>query len=124
MSDIKSYKDLIVWQKSMDLVVDVYEIIKNLPQRELYALSSQMQRSVVSVPSNIAEGFGRSHTKEFIHFLQISLGSTYEIQTQTEICLRLHYITHQDATRISALSEEIAKMISALIQKLKLKLDS
>jgi four helix bundle protein len=105
----------------MDLVVDVYAIIKTLPQRELYALSSQMQRSVVSVPSNIAEGFGRNHTKEFIHFLQISLGSLYEIQTQIEICVRLKYITEQESFRCVAMCDEIAKMISSLVQKLKQK---
>ncbi len=72
---IKDFKDLIVWQKAMELVVEVYNLVKKLPKEELFALSDQMRRSAISIPSNIAEGQGRNSTKEYIHFLAIAKGS-------------------------------------------------
>ncbi len=90
---VKSYNDLIVWQKSMDLVVEVYKLVRNLPKEELYALSNQMRRAAVSVPSNIAEGQKRNSTKEFVQFLSFAKGSAAELQTQLLICNRLDYFT-------------------------------
>ena len=80
------YKQLIVWHKSMDLVVEVYSLVKLLPKEELYALSDQMRRAVVSIPSNISEGLGRNSDKEFIQFLSVSRGSLWELATQIEVC--------------------------------------
>ena len=84
-----SYKDLIVWQKAMDLVVEIYRICKFLPKEENYGLSDQMRRSVVSIASNIAEGQARDSKKDFIRFLSIAQGSKAELETQIEICRRL-----------------------------------
>ncbi|MDI3521621.1 MAG: hypothetical protein PWR04_1609 [Anaerophaga sp.] len=120
MTKVNSFKDLLVWQKSMDLTVFVYSSIKKLPQVENFGLVNQIQRSVVSVPSNIAEGYGRNQTRDFIRFLQISLGSLFELQTQMEICYRLNYIDKKEYAIFHKNSVEIAKMLNSLINKLKL----
>ena len=112
-----NYKDLKVWQKSMDLVVDVYTIISSFPQLERFALSDQIRRCSVSIPSNIAEGTGRNHTKEFVQFLSVSLGSLYELQTQLEIAKRVGYITNTQELDNKTL--EIEKMLNALITSIK-----
>ena len=112
-----NYKELKVWQKSMDLVVDIYKTINNLPQIEKFALSDQIRRCSVSIPSNIAEGAGRNHTKEFIQFLSISLGSLYELQTQLEIAQRVGYISNINNLENKTL--EIEKMLNALITSIK-----
>ena len=91
---LANYKDLKVWQKSMDLVVDAYTIISSFPQLERFALADQIRRCSVSIPSNIVEGAGRNHTKEFIQFLSVSLDSLYKLQIQLEIAKRVGYITN------------------------------
>ncbi|MBS2097161.1 four helix bundle protein [Carboxylicivirga linearis] len=116
---MKTYRDLIVWQKGMDLVEDTYKLTKHFPAEELYCLTQQVRRCVISIPSNIAEGYGRNHTKDYIRFLQISSGSLYELQTQIEIALRLEYIVKEDFDKVNNLSIEIEKMLSSLIYKLK-----
>ena len=115
---INSYHDLIVWQKSIDLVVEVYKLIKLLPKEELYALSSQLRRSVISIPSNIAEGQQRHTAKEFVNFLSVARGSNGEVQTQLIICVRLGYLSDEQVLSAMSLSEEISKMLSRLIEKL------
>ncbi len=110
-----SYRDLIVWQKAMQLCKDVYLITKNFPKEEIYGLTSQIRRCVVSIPSNIAEGKGRNSDKDFVRFLQIALGSIYELQTQLELAFELNYIN--DIENIVSLSIEIEKMINTLITK-------
>jgi four helix bundle protein len=115
---IKSYKDLIVWQKSITLVTEIYIVTKTFPKAEIYGLISQMQRSAVSIPSNIAEGYGRHATKDYIRFLRIALGSLYELQTQLEICKNLNYISSQNYENILNMSNEIGKMLNSLITKL------
>ena len=112
---IQSYKDLKVWQKAMDLVVEVYRIVKLLPREETYGLSDQMRRAAVSVPSNIAEGQARNTRKDFINFLCIVRGSNAELQTQCLICVRLHYIAEKEITRALSLSDEVGKMVNAMI---------
>ncbi len=111
------YKELIVWQKSMDLVVDVYRTIDSLPNIERFALSDQIRRCSVSIPSNIAEGAGRNHTKEFVQFLSISLGSLYELQTQLEIANRIGYL--DNTIELNRKTLEIEKMLNALITSIK-----
>ena len=110
-----SYRDLIVWQKSMQLVREIYIETKNFPKEEMYGLVSQIRRCAISIPSNIAEGRGRNSDKEFIRFLQISLGSVYELQTQLESSLQLNYTNNIDD--LLDLSIEIEKMINTLITK-------
>lgn len=92
MADIKTYRDLIIWQKSMTLVTEVYTITTSFPACELYGLTNQMRRCAVSIPSNIAEGYGRNSTGDYKRFLQISVGSLFELQTQLEIAFNLKYI--------------------------------
>ena len=115
---VKNYRDLIVWQKSMDLVTKTYNLIKTLPKEELYALSSQMRKAAISIPSNIAEGYGRRSTKEYINFLHIARGSNAELQTQLLICVNLGYLQEKDITTVFKLSEEVSKIINTIISKI------
>lgn len=114
---VNSYRDLIVWQKSMQLVTQVYRKTKTLPREELYSLVAQIRRSSVSIPSNIAEGYGRNATNDYLRFLQIASGSLYELQTQLEICLNLEYLSKEDFESINEQSREIERMLSSLIKK-------
>ena len=91
-SKIKSYRELIIWQKSIQLVTNVYKLTRSFPKEELFGLTSQMRRCAISIPSNIAEGFGRNSQGDFKRFLNIALGSTYELQTQIEISFNLEYL--------------------------------
>ncbi len=120
--DIQSFRDLLVWQKSMDLVEEIYKIVKELPKEEQYALADQMRRSVVSIPSNIAEGQNRKNTKEFLNFLSIAQGSKAELQTQILICERLRYVSREQTKTALLLSEEVGKLIYLLSKKLKEKI--
>jgi len=110
-----SYRDLIVWQKSMSLAREIYHLTKSFPKEEIYGLTSQIRRCAVSIPSNIAEGKGRGSDKEFVRFLQISLGSLYELNTQLELSYDLSYV--KSIEKNFNLSFEIEKMLNALITK-------
>ena len=120
MTGIHSYRDLLVWQKGMSLVTKVYAATKKYPDSERYGLTSQTQRSAVSIPSNIAEGYGRNSTSDYIRFLRIASGSVYELQTQLEIAVNLRYISHEVFVGLHDASMEIGKMLSALINKVEL----
>ena len=115
-----SYRDLDVWQNSMNLVEAVYKTTADFPVEEKYGLSSQIRRCAVSVPSNIAEGFMRKSTKEYIQFLYISLGSLGELDTQLEISNRLKYISNQENLNNQTLI--IRKQLYGLVKSLKNKL--
>lgn len=115
---MKSYRDLIVWQKSMDLVTLVYKLVKLLPEDEKYSLTSQLKRSSISIPSNIAEGYGRKYTKDYARFLQIARGSLFEMQTQLQIAVNLEFLSENDLIEIISLSVEIKKMLNVLVKKL------
>ena len=115
---MKTYRDLQVWQKSMALVTEVYKISKGFPKDEAYGLTSQMRRCAISIPSNMAEGYGRNSTKEYIHFLRIATGSLYELQTQLEISTNLNYLDKDDFDKLYESSREIERMLSSLIRKL------
>lgn len=116
--NMKSYRDLIVWQKAMLLVVEIYQITRKLPDEEKFGLISQIRRSAISIPSNIAEGYGRNYTKDYIRFLQIARGSLFECQTQLEIAINLKFILTSDMEQIAFISVEIEKMLNSLINKL------
>ncbi len=116
--EISSYKDLIVWQKSVNVCILVYELTENFPREEIYGLTSQMRRAVVSIPSNIAEGKNRSTRKDYSQFLRISLGSCAELQTQIEISRRLPQTKNLNYKTIESDLVEISKMLSVLIGKL------
>ena len=110
-----SFRDLVSWQKSMDMVTEVYKVTKKLPKDEAYALVNQIHRAAVSVPSNIAEGCERRSPKEYASFLSIALGSNAELQTQFEICVRVGYLTREDIKDIYNLSREVSKILSATV---------
>lgn len=116
--EIKSFKDLLVWQKAMDLAEETYRIVKFLPKDETFALSNQMRRSAISIPSNIAEGQSRHGIKEYINFLYIAKGSNAELFTQLNICKRIGYLTDKQLYTALQLSNEIGKMLAAMIKHL------
>lgn len=115
---INSFRDLVVWQKSMDFVESIYSITKEFPSDERYALTSQLKRASVSVPSNIAEGYGRHSTADYIRFLQIALGSLNELQTQLELAARLGFVEKNSLENVGRLCVEVEKMLVVLIKKL------
>lgn len=118
--NLKSYKDLELWQVSMNFVSEVYTLTKSFPKEELYGLTSQIRRCVISIPSNIAEGSSRKGTKEFIQFLWIANGSLSEFETQIEIAQKLGYIASIDI--ILEKVKHIRKMLHGLIHSLENKL--
>ena len=96
------------------MTIEIYKLVRSLPKEETYALSDQMRRAVVSIPSNIAEGQGRNSDKEFVNFLSIARGSLWELETQLEICVRLGYIDQSLTANATILATEISKMLNAL----------
>lgn len=119
---VQSYEDLEVWQKAMDVVTLVYRFTKNFPREELYGLSSQLRRAAVSIPSNIAEGQGRRSTKEFLNHLSMARGSLLEVETQTEITLRLNYLKQEHKAEVKALTGTEGRMLNGLIRSLETKI--
>ena len=118
MESVTTYKDLILWQKAMELVKLTYLLIRKLPKEETYALSDQMRRAAISIPSNIAEGNGRKSKTEYIRFLDISRGSLFELETQLNIGVMLEFFNDNDVKEIFDLITEVNKMINSLITKL------
>ncbi len=114
----KDHRDLVVWQKSMDLVEEVFRLTKLLPKEELFGITSQLRRSAFSIPSNIAEGNARNSDKEYARFLSIARGSKAETETQLEICVRIGYFNEAQTHKSVALCDEIGKMLYTMIHKL------
>ena len=121
MGEIKSYQDLLIWQKGKEITLKVYQLTNSFPKEELYALTSQIRRCSISIPSNIAEGWGRGTDKNIINFLNISKGSLYELETQLIIAFDLKYINETQLNEILILINEVSKMIVSLIGKIKLR---
>ena len=118
---LRSYRDLLVWQKAVEFALLVYRLSEAFPKREIYGLTSQVRRAAVSVPSNIAEGYGRGSRKEYVQFLSIAQGSLKEMETQTIIGQRLGYATLAQAERVLTDAEVIGKMLGSLIRSLRAK---
>lgn len=116
---VKSYRDLEVWQKSMDLVVECYQIIKAFPKSEVFGLSSQLQRAAVSIAANIAEGHSRQYTKEFLNFLSIAYGSLAELETHIQIAERLNYIEKEHSTNLLNKASAVGRMLNGLSKSLR-----
>lgn len=112
----KNHKELLVWQKAMQLVVDIYNLIRLLPKEETYGLSDQMRRAAISIPSNIAEGNARSSQKDMVHFLYIAQGSRAELETQLELCELVGYISKERLEHVLMQTQEIGRMLSGLIK--------
>ena len=116
---LKSHKELVVWQKSMDLVVLIYELTSKFPKSELFGITSQMRRASVSIPSNIAEGWGRKSSKEYQQFMSIAYGSTLELETQLILSKRLKLAEEQDFEKAEAVLLEVLKMLNSMTNKFK-----
>lgn len=117
--NIKTYKDLLVWQKSVELAVMTYKITADFPKNQQYSLVSQMERAAVSISSNIAEGAGRKGTKEFIQYISIAKGSLYELETQLIIASKVSFISEQILNSITVKIEEVGRMLNGLTNSLK-----
>jgi len=115
---ISSYKDLVVWQKGIELVNDVYSITRKFPKEEMFGLTNQMRRASISIPANIAEGWGRKSTKNYIQFIRISIGSLFEMETMCIIAKNQNYIDERIYSTISANLEELGRMLNKLLQSL------
>ena len=118
---VKSYRDLLVWQKAVDLVTDCYGLTKQLPKTEIYGLTAQIQRAAVSIPANIAEGHGREHLGDYLHHLSIANGSLMELETHILISERLAYLGTTDVERLLRQSGEVSRMLAGLTKKLRVK---
>ena len=121
---MKSYRDLKVWEKAMDLVVMCYQAAKTFPKNEIYGLTSQLQRSAVSIPANIAEGHQRKYSKEFLQYLSIAYGSLAELETHVLIAERLRYIDKNQSKGLLDQTAELGKMINGLKRSVEKRLHS
>ena len=113
----KSFKDLIVWQKSYKLVLEIYETTKDFPKSETYGLSQQMRKTAVSIPSNIAEGYGRKHKAEYNHFLSVAYGSLLELETQYLLAIDLKYVSKNES--IEKLMKEVGSMLYRMLNPIR-----
>ena len=118
-SQLKSYRDLLVWQKAIDLVVVAYRATAPFPKSETYGLISQTRRAATSIPANIAEGYGRGTRKEYIQFLMVAQGSLKELETHFIVAEKLAYLTDAQAKRLLSQADELGRMLGSLIRKLK-----
>ncbi len=115
----RTYQDLELWQRSMDLVVECYEATKRFPDREAFGLTSQLQRAAVSVPANVAEGHGRQHRTEFVQHLSIAYGSLAEVETHIQIAQRLTYLSTSDAGKLLDRTGEVGRLLNGLLRYLR-----
>lgn len=115
---IHYYRDLIVWQKAMDLCVEIHQVTLGFPKQELFGLSAQLNRAIVSIPSNISEGHGRRTTPDFIHFLSIARGSLNEVETQLTLAMRYGYLSEATHDALLEHCGEIGRMLNGLIGSL------
>jgi four helix bundle protein len=118
---IKSYKDLIVYQKAYQLSLHIYRVTESFPKAEIYGLVSQMRRSAISIPANIAEGYRRGHRKEYIQFLRIAQGSCGELETFLSMSKDLGFIKEKDFEELEKAQDEISRLLQALISALAIK---
>lgn len=118
MAEVRTFRDLLVWQRAMQLVKEVYQASQRFPREEMYGLTAQLRRSAVSIPSNIAEGHGRHATSDYVRFLRIATGSLFELQTQIEIAKELMYLQDNDHEKLDAKSRELERMLTSMVNKL------
>ena len=116
---MKTIRDLLIWQKAMSLVTKTYQITQKFPKEELFGLTSQIRRSAISLPSNIAEGYGRDSNKEFLRFIKIVIGSLFEFQTQIEIAKNINYLNENEFKNLYEETRELEAMIISFSKRLK-----
>ena len=121
MPSVRSFRDVIVWQRSMELCTAVYGLTRDFPREEIYGLSSQMRRAAVSVASNIAEGHGRGTTLQLLQFLRMARGSSFEVQTQIQLARNVGYGSSQHLDCCDGLCDEVGRMLNATVRSLKAK---
>jgi four helix bundle protein len=121
---LASYHDLLAWQRAIDFVVETYKLTGQFPRTEVYGLTAQLQRAAVSIPSNIAEGAGRIHTREFIHHAGIARGSLFEAETQIIVAQRLGYVSEEEIRPLLAAVLEVGRLLYGLIVSLERKLNA
>jgi len=121
---VRSYRDLIAWQRAMELVERVYAMTRRFPDDERYGLASQMRRAAVSIPSNIAEGHGRLHRPDYLRFLSVARGSFMEVETQVEIADRLGYLSTEEMADLAGPLREVGRLLNGLVRSLRLDLGS
>ena len=119
MTSLKSYRELLVWQKGIDLVVIAYKATAGFPKSETYGLISQIRRAATSIPANIAEGYGRGTRKEYLQFVMVAQGSLKELETHFIVSEKLSYLTASQAARLLTQTDELGRMMGSLIRKLK-----
>jgi len=115
---LKTYRDLTAWQKAMDLVVASYGLSRGFPTEERFGLTSQLQRAAVSVPANIAEGYGRRHRREYLYHLSNARGSLAELETHVALAVRLEYVGREEAVEVWELSQEVGRILNRLMASL------
>jgi len=115
---LTTFKDLVVWQEAMKLVEMVYQQTRNFPKEEIYGLTIQMRKAAVSIPANIAEGYGRRSRKEYLHFLSVANGSEAELETHILIAERLCFLTKEQTEQVQAQLQSVGKLLSALRKSL------
>ncbi len=120
---LASYHDLLAWQRAIDFVVDTYKLTGQFPRTELYGLTAQLQRAAVSIPSNIAEGAGRIHTREYIHHAGIARGSLFEAETQIIVAQRLGFVSEDNTRPLLNAVAEVGRLLHGLIVALERKLN-
>lgn len=118
---MSTFKDLLVWQKGMNLVTECYKTTKKFPKEELFGLTSQIRRSAISIPSNIAEGYGRNGKNDYLKFLNISLSSLFEYQTQIVIAYNIDYLTELEFNNLYEKSREVERMLVSFIDKIEIR---
>jgi four helix bundle protein len=118
MSDVRSYRDLVVWQKGMELVEEAYKLAKLMPKTEEYRLTSQLLRAAVSIPANIAEGSSRGTRRDYANFISIAIGSLGETETLLELVVRCELVGAEHVERAQSLADEIGRMLNVLRQRL------
>ena len=116
---MSTFRDLLIWQKSMTIVTEIYQLTSLFPKEENFGLTSQIRRSAISIPSNIAEGYGREGKNDYLKFLNIGISSLFEMQTQLEIAYNLKYINEIQFNKANEESKEIERMLSSFIRKIK-----
>ena len=123
METVRSYRELLAWQKAMDLVVSCYKLTEQFPSAEKFGLTNQLRRAAVSVPANIAEGSGRQHTPDFLRFLSIAYGSLMEIETHIQITHRLGYVDDEAVRNLLDDTAQLGRIINGLMRSLRTKLN-
>ena len=118
---MKTFRDLLIWQRAMDFVVLIYKCTDSFPDTEKFGLVSQLRRAAISLPSNIAEGYGRNSGGDFNRFLNIAMGSLFEIQTQIELSYLLKYLSKEEFEKLYELTREIERMTDSFIRTLNTK---